>query len=329
MSVSAQPFRHDPVLGREIRTGSAEELGVPTDTLLLDALRSGDREQAGRLFDYAMLEAEQILRVLVTWVRSLLEFGEEQTRELAAARARLEDAIGGPPPLIDAAEIAAERANAARAAIDSAGAEEAEAAVRAAREEQWDAHDALCDWVWGLLTAFRDELGEDRMEEVYRATLEEWMTARYAKLGELSQREMFELTIEGMRGHFCGTGHSGVIEVDEDEDTWVLSFDPCGSGGRMRRGDPELGQTPRTEPPFSFGVTERAHDWSWKQEGVCLYCAHCSVCNEILPIERLGAPMRTTEYPKTPDDRCRWIVYKDTSRIPESAYTRVGLTPPS
>jgi hypothetical protein len=94
-----------------------------------------------------------------------------------------------------------------------------------------------------------------------------------------------------------------------------------GGGGRMRRDG-------RTEEPYRFGVTERAHDWSWNREGVCLYCAHCAVVNEILPIESLGAPMRVTEHPEDAREPCRWTIYKSPELVPDWAYERVGKQRP-
>lgn len=318
-------FAHNEVLGRAIRSGPASDLGIPTDTLLLEAAQSGDRAEAQRLFDYAVNEADQLLTVLVTWLDSIFTFGRAQSPAFADMHARLEGLVGPAPmePRLTEKDVAE-----VHAAIAHASMEELEASVRSAREQQWAFHDALCDWVWGMLTYLRDELGEARMDEVFRETLAGWLAVRYEKLPALSQRELFELTIEGMRGHFCGTGHSGEIDVTEDDEKWVLAFDPCGSGGRMRRGDAALGQQSRTEPPYSFGATEGAHDWSWQQEDVCLYCAHCSVVNEILPIEQMGAPMRITEYPRDPGDQCRWTIYKDRDQIPDWAYARVGKSRP-
>src|SRR5437868_4379560 len=98
-------------------------------------------------------------------------------------------------------------------------------------------------------------------------------------------------------------GRSTLLEIsdaidrgDAEGNRVVVAFDPCGSGGRARRGDPARGVPPATERP-EFGFSEGAHDWTWRREGVCLYCSHCALVNEILPIERLGFPMRVTEYP--------------------------------
>jgi hypothetical protein len=156
---------------------------------------------------------------------------------------------------------------------------------------------------------------------VFRVTQGNWVSERYAALGEMTPQESLELTIEGMRGHFTGPGRRGRIDVADEVDRWVLSFDPCGSGGRMRRDR-------RTEEPFRFAVTQQAHDWSWQRKGVCLYCAHCAVVNEILPIESLGAPMRVTDHPENEGDPCRWTIYKSPELVPDWAYERVGKRRP-
>ena len=69
-------------------------------------------------------------------------------------------------------------------------------------------------------------------------------------------------------------------------------------------------------------MVAEAYDWTWGRKGVCLYCAHCAVVNEILPIEQHGTPMRVTDYPEQPGDRCRWTVYKDPAFVPLEAFTR-------
>lgn len=61
---------------------------------------------------------------------------------------------------------------------------------------------------------------------------------------------------------------------------------------------------------------------------MCLYCSHCSLVNEILPIENFGYPNRITEYPENPGDPCTWYIYKDPDDIPEEYYTRIGKTKP-
>ena len=189
-------------------------------------------------------------------------------------------------------------------------------------------HEIYCDWCWALLTRIRDTVGEEHFGRAMRATMEDWVTVRYNDMLDMSAEELLQLTVEGLRGEFFGPQLLGDLEVTEEEDRYVLAFDPCGTGGRMRRGVATLGTPPRTEPPYSFGVSRGAHDWSWNEKGVCLYCAHCADVNELLPIDTVGRPMRVTEHPKDPGDKCRWYVYKRPELIPSKFYERVGRKRP-
>ena len=321
-------LRYSERLGRRIRLGDAASLGAPTDELALAALAAGDLGSAREYFEYSIEETDRVRVLFATWLDALLEYGRAELPGIDADVQRLTDLIGMPPPT-DKGPVGRADEGQAAAALERGDEAEFEAALRAQREAARIVHDAQADWAWGLLSALRDGLGEERMDDVFRVTQGKWVSERYAALAEMTPQESLELTIEGMRGHFTGPGRAGRIDVAEEDDRWILSFDPCGSGGRMRRSDPERGQTPRTEPPFSFAVTEEAHDWSWGRKGVCLYCAHCAVVNEILPIESLGTPMRMTENPENPEDQCRWTIYKSPDAVPDWVYERVGKQPPS
>ncbi len=189
-------------------------------------------------------------------------------------------------------------------------------------------HDVLCDWAWALLTVIARACGEAVLGDVLRVTEEPWVTVRYERIRELSALDALRLTVEGMRGHLSGPERRGEISVVEEADRYVLSFDACGTGGRMRRGDPVAGTGSRLEPPYNFLNVAGAYDWTWKRKGVCAYCAHCAVVNQILPIEKLGRPMRMTLYPENPNDPCRWVIYKDPNAFPDDAFTQVGRDKP-
>ena len=127
----------------------------------------------------------------------------------------------------------------------------------------------------------------------------------------------------------------GDLEFTENEDSYVIAFDPCGSGNRSLRGDTVEDTGPRPEPPYNFGVTKKRHDWAWNEEGVCYYCAHCCFALERWPAEQWGHPLRIVDSPRYPDEttgdepkRCTWTIYKSIEAIPESAYRRIGLEKP-
>ncbi len=314
---------------RPIRSGPAEALGVPTDVLLLDAMQQGRVDESLDLLEYLIGEAGRIHELFSTWLASLQAYAHDTLPDWHEHCDDLESRIGAAIPLVDHRLVATDEQHAVRAAIRSRDAAGVRDALTTLRSAQMAVHDAQVDWAWGMLTVLQQALGEARMEDVFRVTQREWLNARYDQVRDMSPRELFELTIEGMRGHYCGSGRSGEIDVIEDDEKWTMSFDPCGTGGRTRRGDPARGQVPRTEPPFEFAMVEGAYDWTWGRKGVCLYCAHCAVVNEILPIEQLGAPMRVTEYPQDAGQPCRWIVYKSPDLVPDSVFERVGKRRPS
>lgn len=189
-------------------------------------------------------------------------------------------------------------------------------------------HDIYGDWAWSLLSVIGRMWGEAVLGEVLRVTEEPWLATRYKNLPKLSLEESLQLAVEGMRGHFAGPGRSGVLHVVEEPERFVMSFDPCGSGGRMRRGDPVMGSGSRLDPPYNFLSIQNAYPWTWNRKGVCAYCAHCAVVMQLLPIEQMGHPMRMVEYPENPNDPCRWILYKRPDLYPDESYTAVSKEPP-
>lgn len=320
----AERIEYDETLGRSIRTGSPETLGQPTGRLVIDAVKAGRRDEAAGLLTYLLEENDRVVKLFAVWLERIVEYCAATITEFAAQFDRLAGVLGDLP---SAATF--NRPTAPFEAIRSGSADDVAKAVAEIHAQHWRVHDAQADWVWGLLTMLHDETGEAAMGEALRTTIESWYVERYRSIGEMSARQLFELAIEGMRGHCAGSRHDGEVEVDEDDEKWVMSFDPCGTGGAMRRGDPTRGRVPRTESPFSFVDVQGKYDWTWNESGVCLYCAHCSYVNEILPIEQTGRPLRVTAYPKGPGDRCTWTIYKSAENVPDWAYRRVGKIPPA
>ena len=98
-----------------------------------------------------------------------------------------------------------------------------------------------------MLTFIARRFGEDTIEEAFARVLEPYLEERYRPFDvrerpyeETLYRNLY-LSFEAMRGHLVGPDRNGDMEVDEYEDRFVISFDPCGSGGRQQRGDPVEG----------------------------------------------------------------------------------------
>ncbi len=214
----------------------------------------------------------------------------------------------------------------------------AAACLEAARLSWRATHDRACDWVYGLLDAVVRHLGEARIGPLW----DELMAPMYETYERYdpevnawpdSIRRLVLVAGESLKGHLSGPGRMGDIEIVEEAERWVLSFDPCGSGGRAYREDEAEGYRPRMAPPYDFAVTEEEHDWAWNKKGVCVYCVHCCQLNQRMPIARFGFPTRVVEPPLWPEARtggkCVWSVYKDPSAVPEQAYREVGSVKPA
>lgn len=185
-------------------------------------------------------------------------------------------------------------------------------------------HDQLCDWIYSTLDFVAKRMGEEYLYDAICYAGEKIRRPYIERIKELSVEHRVYLQAEGMRAHRSGPGELGNIEIIEEEDRFVLSFDPCGSGGRMRRGGELDGLPPRTAPPFNLGVTTKPYPWSWGKIGVPYYCLHCCIWSEILPIEWIGYPIRITDYSEDHEKPCRFFFYKDPEQIPEYYFERVG-----
>jgi hypothetical protein len=141
---------------------------------------------------------------------------------------------------------------------------------------------------------------------------------------------------EAMRGHLVGPERTGDFELIETDDRYILRFDPCGSGGRMVRGDVIEGTPPRTEEPYNWSVSQEPHTWNHGKIGVCHYCTHCVRLMEEIPMDRFGYPVRVIDPPAAGETeengkpaKCQWQMFKDPTAVPEEYYERVGRTKPS
>lgn len=189
-------------------------------------------------------------------------------------------------------------------------------------------HDLMCDWVWDLLTKIAERHGEEEMHQTLRASQNTWMMKRTWKAFlRLSVEDRVRVMAEIARSHRCGPEQDGTIEIVEEEDRYTIRMDPCGSGGRMRRGDPVDGTPSRLGPPYDFGATRTAHPWSWGRVGVPYYCTHCTL-NELLPMEWGGHPLWVTEFDDDATQPCAWHFYKRAELIPDEVYERVGRPKP-
>jgi hypothetical protein len=333
-------------LAKRVRTGDWADQGIPTVTKIEEAAAAGDDEGAAELVDYFMEEAKVCYRIYDIWTAGFVAWlglqdvpdaeRDVELQRLSVLLAFPDGTRFEPLPAWEALGAAAGvLGNRLRIGLGTEGLDDL-------REDWRRLHDRYVDLISGLLAFVARRLGEAALESCFRHVLEPYIEERYMPY-DLRERE-YEETIyrnlytsfEAMRGHLCGPDRRGDVELVEDDDKWVVRFDPCGSGGRSNRGDLVEGTPPRPQAPYEFGVTTEEHDWAWNEKGVCHYCAHCCFALELLPAERWGHPVRVVDSPLYPAEtagdepkKCTWTIYKRLDAIPEEAYRRIGRTKPT
>jgi hypothetical protein len=279
-------------LGRPVRTGTWAEQAEPTAARVAAAAGAGRDDEARALVRHLPVEAEEIHELYTAW------------------SARLAELLGVADP-------------------DPAGHEAAWAAWRAACDAwapgaalepvlaQWHAaHDRHLQQVADLIDRVVEQRGEAYLGELWADLQADGIAFYRATYGPdhpwpASSERLIQVAIEGMHGHLGGPARLGEVEVAEYDDRVALTFSTCGSGGRILSAE-------------TNGVLEGAHDFAWSTPGVCRYCVHCCVLQQLTPIDDFGYPARVIDPPTRPGQPCTWTVYRDPSLVPAEAYERVG-----
>ena len=287
---------HWAPLGRQIRTGTWTEQGEATADRVERAVADGRDDEARALVRQLPVEAEEIHELFTAWSRRMAEL--------------LEIAATDPAP-----HEAAWQAWIAHCDAWVPG-EPLEPLL-----ETWStAHDRHLQEVADLVDRVVEAWGEERLGELWadlQADGSDFYRATYVpeKPWSASAERLIQVAIEGMHGHLGGPTRRGEVTVTEHDDRVAMTFHTCGSGGRILA----AGRN---------SVVAGTHDFAWSTPGVCSYCVHCCVLQQLTPIDDFGYPARVVDPPTRPGDPCTWTVYRDPSLVPAEAYERVGRTKP-
>ena len=147
-------------------------------------------------------------------------------------------------------------------------------------------HDVMAESMTGLVSFIQERFGEDSVAEAWTRALSKGWRRDTGKILERDRREIVDALAATWRAHSgSGTGpNPGAFTVEEDDEKFTFSMNPCGSGQRLWRNGAYRGEN-------AFGVTIRGHDWSYGRAGYPLYCTHCTFMNESLPINWYGLPL--------------------------------------
>ena len=346
---------HIGFLGRNARTGSWQELSQGTFRAASAAVQAARSAEAIELLHVSTLEAQELREIYEAWPLTL----ERWLRAEGVSNAALADSLAQLQSLIGARAIRGIEAAwpeyelAVARAIEGCRSGEPQTIelIEEARQSWLTMHDEAVDRICGIIDIAVQHLGEHRLRDLWDMLLADWYEIHAERYDidhqpwSVSAHQLMVSIVDGFHAHMAGGSRQGDIEIIIESDRMGFRFAPCGSGGRNV--DPAVTQQqPRAGAPFNFAVTTEAHDWAWNQKGVCSYCVHCCLLNELMPIERLGYPTRVIDPPvwgeanrtqlklhdgtaadPTLSTTCTWWVYRHPSLVPDRVYRRVGRSP--
>jgi hypothetical protein len=203
----------------------------------------------------------------------------------------------------------------AKAALRAGDLVRAERLIDAATDQWRRLQDYSINWVTSLLSFVGRELGEDAVERALRATGEEFVKGRRDEgWDDLPASVRARAIARAMVANF------GACEVLEDDEKIVLAF-RCGTGGRLI-------DEGRYEGDDAYLVLQEPGPRTFGRDRLPVYCAHCSVNNEIQPVEWGRYPVTVEHPPDRPGDPCIHHVYKDPAAMPDGVFVRIGTRRP-
>lgn len=206
----------------------------------------------------------------------------------------------------------------AREALDNGDTDDARDQIDRAERQAAALKQYSIRWIAELLSWVGETQGEAAVEEVLRrfgdrnladraAPDNDWWSVPPEVRAKVVARAML--------------ANGAEVELSEDDEKIVMSF-RCGSGGMLidsgaYEGEPALMKLTESGPR-TFG-----------RDSLWVYCAHCSVNNEMQAVEATGR-LTTVEFPpERAGERCVHHVYRRPQDIPEEIYVRIGKSKPA
>jgi hypothetical protein len=314
-----------PTIGRVLRLDDISVIGVSSQTLAEEAIAGGRYPLAADLVRYYHAEMDIMNTILRTWIQDTMRFivlkagGTEESAQQAASG--IMRVFWAYPFGI------AERDNTITALV-AQNDEQAVFWLERMRLAFLNVHDVLVAWMQDQLAFIAATYDENATLETILHTHQDIWGDRYAAWDVMTPWEKVALTVEGMRGgHFSGMKRRGDVIVEDQVDRYLVAFDPCGSGGVLRRGDPETGRA--VHPLTEHGTNQNAHLWTWQKTDVHWYCSHCAIAMEWLPARKRGYLLRPLDHTLDHNAPCPWYIYKDDSQIRQYHYPRTGSINPA
>lgn len=192
----------------------------------------------------------------------------------------------------------------------------------AGQHREWrPLHDLFCLFVTAVFSWTDREQGPAYLSELVDETYVTLFEMPYITHGLMDDRSL--VTTLARNWHY----HQASFHVTEEDDRFVFHLDPCGSGGRLNRG--ELGGIGRY--PYGKGMLrqiDRPHPMTFMRAPFPSYCIHCGATNRDQLLGKPWAFLVDGDAPGPPSWPCRQYLYKKNApRVaPGRLLEQAGLT---
>ncbi len=203
------------------------------------------------------------------------------------------------------------------------------AALLEGQRKEWRPwHDFAVVWLAHFYAAALELGGADYLDELLSQTYAPAFVAGFPHYAAMSDEELVREIARTWNYH-CAD-----FRLHEEDDRFVFTLDPCGSGGRLFRSE-------MWRDMFRYGrplspLMDNPHPINFNRERAPVYCTHCAASNraQLANAGDAKTPLffvidgHAQQRPGMP---CRTYVYKtgaDRSRVDPALFAQVGLPPP-
>ncbi len=181
-------------------------------------------------------------------------------------------------------------------------------------------HDFLCILVTSMLSLVYKELGLRYLSELVKETYGQLFESAYALYAAIDEKTLVK---ELARNWYY---HQACFTVTEEQDRFVFTLEPCGSGGRLWRGEMEPYGFFRYGDDLLCHIVE-ASDITFGRTSFPIYCTHCAVTNKDQLVDKPWAFLVDGSAMSEPGRPCRQYLYKKKAarKGPEHLLRQVGL----
>ncbi|MGH7931596.1 MAG: hypothetical protein ACREQN_00365 [Candidatus Binataceae bacterium] len=219
-----------------------------------------------------------------------------------------------PDEIIEMEKLTVDRAI---AAIDAGDKEDAKKLAQRMYNEFLSMHDLYRNWTVATLSFIGRRFGGQVLEEAMDEGVKSWWLPNLEKMPQedAALRARVKMFVGGLRAHLQP------LHIEEDDEKITIEMRPCGSGGR-------LVLEGKYEGPDAMLTLKGPQFLTYGRESFPVYCAHEPVM-ERQDINAHGAPFLVVEPAhELGREHCRFLIYKDKSKVPAKYYERLGLKKP-